>query len=73
MSDTLTQSTTLTDADYEASIQMLLEEMNRLESNMDQVQAESDRIKSETQVIKAITEGKLARLEEQIISLTRAA
>jgi hypothetical protein len=61
-----------TTADYKAALAQLLVEMNRLDERMDKNRAEIEQLKLETQVIKARTNANLARLAEQIDSLSKA-
>jgi hypothetical protein len=73
MSDTaLTKAKRKTVADYKAAIAHLITEMDRIEERMDRDRAETERLKIETQIIKARTDANLARLQEQINSLTGA-
>ena len=62
-----------TTADYEAAATQLLAEMSRLDEQMDADRARGERLKAETQIIKERTAAVLARLQEQIGALSRAA
>ena len=64
MSDILGRTTPQSDADHEASIHRLLEDMTQIEAQMDRDRADSDQLKSELQAIKAKSEAKLVHLEE---------
>jgi hypothetical protein len=72
MSDVITQPNPKTDADYDAMVTKMLEEMSRLEEVMDKARDERNRIKLENAVIKASTQAKLARLEQQVSNLSKA-
>ncbi len=71
VSDTLTQANPQTDAEYEELVRQLFAEMSQIEEQMDRHRAESERLKFETQVITQGTDAKLARLEEQVLNLSR--
>ena len=69
----LTPAKRKTTADYKAAFAHLLAEMDRMDERMDKDRAAIERLKIETQVIKARTSANLARLREQINSLSRTA
>jgi hypothetical protein len=60
-------------ADYKAAIDLLLNEMQRLEAQMHQDREEIHRLRAESEAITRHTDMLLARLEEQIAALGKAA
>jgi hypothetical protein len=59
--------------DYKAAIDLLLNEIVRLEGQMQQDRAEIECLRAESQAITKHTDAVLARLSEQIEALGRAA
>ena len=65
---TYSQTTPQTDAEYEATIEQVLSEMQHLRAVMDSDQVEIDRLKVETQALKAETRAMMTTLKGMVQS-----
>ncbi len=58
-------------ADYKAAIDLMLQEMDRIEARMQRDRTDIERLKAETEIIKAHANAVLDSLEKQLISLQK--